>query len=147
MEGLHREISCWVDSDNRGRHRHRLQQYDGSVSDRNDIRTGIVNGARLPFTEPSTNSRIVSGSIALIGTDSARVNDMTQPVDQNGNPVAVGHVGFDHVTRAGNTLVLLPLISFAAVDTATLQGSQLVVRHHVTTAADTPIEIQLYVAQ
>jgi hypothetical protein len=106
-----------------------------------------INGALLPFTEPSTNSIIVSGSIALIGTDSARVNDMTQPLDPNGNPVAVGHVGFDHVVRTGNTLVLLPLTSFAAVDTATLQGSQLVVRHHATTASDTPIEIQLYVAQ
>ncbi|HXT17108.1 MAG TPA: hypothetical protein VN706_15810 [Gemmatimonadaceae bacterium] len=106
-----------------------------------------INGTPLPFTEPSTNSTIVSGSIVLIGSDSAEVNDLTKPANPNGDPVAVGHVGFDRVVRSGDTLVLTPLTPFAAVDTATLRGTQLVVRHHVTTAASTPIETQVYVAQ
>jgi hypothetical protein len=91
---------------------------------------------------------VTAGRITLVGSDSAEVNDTELETSPNGNPpIIVLHVGFDHVVRTGNTLVLTPTTSFAAVDTATLQGNQLVVRHHTTTAPSATVETQLFVAQ
>src|ERR1700733_2631946 len=87
-----------------------------------------INGSTLPIPDPNAPpSAIVSGSIVLVGTDSAEVRETVQTPSINGTPPLTAiQLGYYSVARTnsslglgtGTTLIFLPHAGIV-VDSAT----------------------------
>ena len=105
-----------------------------------------IDGKPLPLPEETVASNVIqSGAITLVGSDSARI---TQTVLAPGpQPLTTIQLGFYSVERTGSTLVFHPHYLASPVDTASLAGTQLLVRAHVVTGAGVIAESRVYQAQ
>lgn len=106
-----------------------------------------IDGVSLPtFDASQPQASTVGGSVVLVGNDSAEVRQTLLTTAANGNPpVIVVQLGYYSVTRSSTTIVLQPHTLGVGADTATLTGTQLMVRRHV--AGSPAAEQLLYVAQ
>lgn len=113
-----------------------------------------INGSSLPIPDPTDPaSAIVSGSIVLVGTDSAQLRETVQTPSSNGNPPLTEiQLGYYSVARMnsslglgnGTALIFQPHQFGIAIDSATLSAGQLALRHHVQPGG--PIELRVYVS-